>query len=219
MKYYNRTNTCDRCGISFEKASGNPYREYNKDGYWTGRWLCLNCYKKDYDRRPNCGHSLEKEMTDRRIGNQDPYSSNAKGDMFEELTCIWRGVKNLNIENDNYKWSIDHSRDPELGIIQTRGRFYDHINRCWTQNWEDEHNKEFDNLIFYCASKDGENIERIYIFPKKEIIKRRCLTIVKNPSRGVQWYEKYRVKDEELLRMVNDIWRDIIKRKRIKKDV
>lgn len=40
MTYYNRTNTCDRCGINFDKATGNPYRECNKEGNWTGRWDC-----------------------------------------------------------------------------------------------------------------------------------------------------------------------------------
>ena len=44
----------------------------------------------------------------------------------------------------------------------------------------------------YCASKDRKDIERIYIFPMEEISKRKTITIVKNPSKGKLWYEKYK---------------------------
>lgn len=66
----------------------------------------------------------------------------------------------------------------------------------WKQECKREHNKEFHNLIFYCISHDGKTIERIYIFPKSEIVKRVGFAIVKSPtrvgSRYDQWYEKYR---------------------------
>lgn len=64
-------------------------------------------------------------------------------------------------------------------------------------------------MICYCADKNGVNIERIYIFPKEEIVKRTGTKITKNPSRGEQWYEKYRVKDEEEIKKVNGIWKKI----------
>lgn len=216
MKYYNRANTCDRCGENFGNVSGHPYREYDKERNWTGKWLCHKCYKKDYDKRPGCGHSLEKDVTDRRTGNQNPNSGSAKGDLFEELTCIWRGVKNLNIENDDYGSPIDHSRDPELGIIQTKGKLYDNRSGYWTfGDLKSEHKKDFDNLILYCMDKDMNIVERVYIVPKCEVIKRSGITIVKNSFRGPGWYEKYRVKDEGTLKIINDIWINIIiKRKR-----
>lgn len=64
-------------------------------------------------------------------------------------------------------------------------------------------------MICYCADKNGENIERIYIFPWKEVYA-TTITIVKNPSRGVQWYEQYRI-DEETCKKVNEIYQKIIK--------
>ncbi len=205
MKYYNRTNTCDRCGIKFEVATGHPYREYNKERDWTGKWLCKNCYNI---KRPNCTHAIIKSLTDRRTGNQDPNSSNAKGDKFQKVTCIWLDVDDLNIINDNYISPIDHSRHPKLGIIQTNGRFYDSYNQWWQLGTKRSIKKDFDNLVFYCARKDIK-IERIYIFPQTEILKRQTITIVKNPSKGSLWYEQYRVTDEETIKKVNDIWKKI----------
>lgn len=121
------------------------------------------------------------------------------------MTCIWRGVKNLNIENDSYRSPIDHSRDPELGIIQTRGRV---INRKW---WnipvEYEHGKEFDNLVFYCVDKGFRNIIRIYIIPRKEIENRNSVSITNDSL--PRWYDEYRV-DEEIVKKVNKIFHSII---------
>lgn len=204
--YYNRTNTCDRCKIEKLKPH-KAYREYvikDKKDVWTGRWLCNKCFLK--------------RSTDRRTGNLDPNSEQAKGDLFEELTCKWRGVKNLNIDNDNFNSPIDHSRDPELGIIQTKGallgeRFVGILKyECWGFNAEHEIEKEFDHLLFYCASRDMKNIERVYIFPWEEILKRTSVCIYKNPSMSINihWYEKYRVKDELILKQINDIWTKIL---------
>lgn len=47
MTYYNRTNTCDGCGINFDIATSHPCRQQNKEGNWTGKWLCHNCYSKE----------------------------------------------------------------------------------------------------------------------------------------------------------------------------
>lgn len=216
MTYYNRTNTCDRCKISFEKATGHPYREYNKEGNWTGKWDCRSCWRK-YD--PNSDHNVMKSLADRRTGNQNPNSSDVKGDRFQLLTCRWRStvstvpVEDLNKKLNNYHSPIDHSLDSELGIPQTRGKLYDSYNRRWLfGSFGREWNKKFDHEICYCASKDGKIIERLYIFPIEEIKdKRTSIGIVKNPINNIPWYEKYRVIDEKILKKVNDIWKEIVK--------
>lgn len=90
------------------------------------------------------------------------------------------------------------------------GKRYNKYNRANTcdSNLKKEHKKNFDVLICYCASKDGKIIERIYIFPKEEIVKRSSIAIYKNPSKG-SWYEKYRVKDENTLKRVNELFKKI----------
>lgn len=59
-------------------------------------------------------------------------------------------------------------------------------------------------MICYCADKNGENIERIYIFPWRDIYT-KAITIVKNPSRGIPWYDQYKI-DEEICKQVNKIY-------------
>ncbi len=208
---------CSRCGISFDKTAGHPLREYDKEGNWTGKWDCINCYEK-FD--PNSKGNIIKSIGNRRTENLDPNSSQAKGDIFEELTCRWRStvstvpVENLNKKNDNYTRGtpIDHTIDSELGIIQTQGRLYDPYNTRWSfSGIEREWKKKFDVMICYCANKDKTLIERIYIIPfKKEIKdKRKSIGIYKNPNTWPPWYERYRIKDKKILDHVNKIYQMI----------
>lgn len=224
MKYYNRTNTCDRCreeGRETKLEPGKAYSEKDNNKNWTGRWLCNKChsknYNKEYNKRPDSHCNIIKSFRDRRTGNLNPNSSQAKGDNFEELTRIWRSmvsvipVENLNKKLDNYNSPIDHSRDSELGIPQTKGRLYNSKNGLWSfGGLERESGKKFDVIICYCASKDGKIIERLYIFPKEEIEDMKGITITRDSSRRAAWYEKYRIKDEETLKNINDIWNKII---------
>jgi hypothetical protein len=105
-----------------------------------------------------------------------------------------RKLKVISIISDNFKLKCDLSADPEFGIIQVKTR------RLIEARWQVSQfeNLNFDHVILICIY--GKNIERIYIFPKNEAIKRRSLTIYKNPSRGT-WYDNpkngYRV-DEKL---------------------
>lgn len=203
---------CCICEKDLLKDS-HPYREYDKEGNWTGKWLCVNCHgKEDRKNNPNNLDNKKKLLRNCRTGNQNPNSNTAKGDKFEELTCRWMGVKNLNKENDNYSAGtpIDHSPDSEGKIFQTAGRLYSSRNGRWNfSSLEREWKKKFDYMICYCASKDGKMIERIYKIPKSEIINIKGITIVKNPSRG-GWYEKYRVTDKDAIKKVNEIWKEIL---------
>ncbi len=210
---------CDRCG---EKLKiGKALREYNIEGNWTFRWVCKNCYEK-YD--PNSYHNIIKSMANRRIGNLDPNSEHAKGDNFEELTSLWKGVKILSKENDKYCGPLDHSIDSKGKRPETKGRFYNSTYKWWNfAPLDSDWNKEFDYEICYCVSEDGNVIERIYEIPKKEIIGRRCIGIYKSPMNShntsiiIPWYDKYRVIDEETIKIVNDIWNKIIIDKTIRK--
>lgn len=216
-KYYHKYTICNRCGndksrLKFKNFDGKPvyawYVEYNEEKNWTGNWLCESCYKKEKYKNGDTNANLINEMRDRRTGNLDPNSSQAKGDLFEELTCRWRGVKNLNKENDNYRLPVDHSPDSELGIIDTKGSFYSKkTTHEWAFNTEREYRKDVDNIICYCLSKDEKYIVIIYIFPRKEF-KRNRIYIYENPVRGV-WYNKYRV-DENTVKIVDDIFQKII---------
>lgn len=217
---YNETNTCDRCRKT-KLYPGYAYKEKDLNGKWTGKWICKKCQLKDYNNYPDSYNNARKQLADRRTGNLDPSSSQAKGDDTQLLSCLWLDIKDLNIDKDNYVTPIDHSRHPMLGVPLTQGRRYNSFERMWCFTHLDrDRDKEFDVLIAYCISKDGRKIERIYIFPKEEVIKRKTISIYKNPmnTRGtnsiIPWYEQYRIKDEEVIVKVDDIWNKIIEKRR-----
>lgn len=195
---------CDEGNLT----SKTTYSECDEKGYRTGRWFCIGCYKKEEYKKGKTGANIINEMRDHRTNNLDPNCSSAKGDLFEELTSIWREIKRLSVENDNYRLPYDHSRDPELGIIDTKGSYFSKSTSYeWVFNTERECRKDVDNVICYCLSKDGKYIARIYIFPKIEFFRKK-ICIYDNPVRTV-WYEKYRITDEDTIIKVNNIWKDI----------
>jgi hypothetical protein len=210
---------CHRCGEKAER------RERDTIGIWTGKYVCMSHYKSDYymdivKNDPNSQDNIIKALAGSRTGDLDLNSNTGKGKKFEKLSSIYFGVDNLNVKNDNYCWPIDHSRHPILGTLQTQGRFfYTYIGTYGGWLFDDldrEWSKKFGHMILWCASKNGKRIERGYIIPKNEIydpetdLGRRSITIVKNPSKGVQWHEQYRIKDPEELKKINDIWQKIV---------
>lgn len=93
---------------------------YDKDMNWTGEWFCKQCYNRYYQKNyPLSGHNIIKQMAKSRMGNLKLDTARAIGNIFEAITCKVRGVKSLNLENDDFRCPIDHSSDPELGIGNT----------------------------------------------------------------------------------------------------
>lgn len=224
VKSYNMTNICSKCREEKEKnddeltdknilyPKNSLFCEIDKNGKKIDEWICYRHYKR---YSPNSYDNIRKSLTDRRTGSLKDRTK-ILGDNCEELTCKWRGLNNLNKENDNYLSPIDHSRDSELGIIQTKGRLLVKLDEKWNfGSFYIELEKEFNNMICYCISSDEKIIERIYIFPKKEIERVTGITIYKNPVNAhgtpiISRYEQYRVKDEKVLEEVNKIWNKII---------
>lgn len=215
---YNETNTCDRCGNDLIPTKAT--REYKEEN-WTGKWICNICYLHDYNEyhKDDRRNYTKETYISRRKGILNPNSNAAKGDRAEELTSKWRGVKVLSKELDHYELPYDHSMDPELGVIQTKSKLYDPYNKSWSARWKNEHDKIFDYLIYYCLSSDGTVVERIYIFPNNEVVKRSGISIYShslNIGRGskLAWYEEYRVKDDNIMMCVNHLWKEIIENRK-----
>lgn len=220
--HYNKTNTCDRCKENNKETKLVPtktYKEYDDGGNWTNRWLCQNCWHNDYNKKPGSYQYMMKSLGDRRIGNQDQNHTNVIGDNFEKLSEIVFSATNLNKTNDNFNYPIDHLNN-ELGYFQTKGCTYNSTERCWRQHFASLHNAinngfDFRFLIIYCTNKERNIIERTYKIPKEECLKRKSIGIYKNPTNNVShpivpWYERYRIKDEDLIKKINDTWKHII---------
>lgn len=221
-KRYNETNMCPNilkngeiCGRSL--IQGNTCMERDLSGNQTGNYVCQRCYNNIYSAKlPDSHNNIMKLLRNIRTGNQDPNSNQAKGDNSQELACMLYGWEDLNKKFDNYRYPID-CYDPKTELYyQIKSALYDSSRRSWHEYWENVHNTDFVSLIFFCKSKDGQIIERIYKFPKKEVIFSKTVEIFKNPSpsRG-SWVEKFRVKDSDELKKVNDIWKEILAEKKM----
>lgn len=214
-KHYNDAYACDRCGKSFkELGSMHPHKEYDEKGYWTGRWDCPRCREK-YD--PGSHSNMRKSLRNCRTGNQNPNHESSKGDDCIELSCIMYGYVDLNKKYDNYTTGVD-CQDPVTELLyQIRGKRYNNMNGRWDSgSLGREWYKDYEGMVYFCLSKDGKMVERIYRIPSLEIKKRKGISIYKihrshmKNSKNLYWYEKYRVDDEEELKRANDIWQKII---------
>lgn len=207
---------CPRC-IEYKDVTensilcpGNACREKDKDGNETGEYICFKHWSRNYQRYDhNSTNNVIKSMANCRTGNISPDSENAKGDKCAKLACLEFEWIDLNKKNDNYCSPID-CYDPKTGLYhQVRGKLYEPKYRSWhLTSIEGEWTKKYRDMVFYCINEDGYRIERIYIIPLQEINIRKGITIYKNPSRGAQWYEKYRVTEEEL-KISNKIYQKI----------
>lgn len=208
-----KTFICDRCKISFNRTTGNPCKERDKEGNETGRWLCNKCKAKYYYNMPGSHGNIIKSLRDCRTGNLNPNSEYAKADNSQELACELYGWIDLNKENDSYTTPID-CYDPKTGLYhQIKMRCYSSKRRSWPfSDFRDEWEKIFEDMICFCISEDGNVVERIYKFPEKIVKDKSGVQIYKNPSRGGGgWYYEYRIRNEDELKRANDIWKEVIK--------
>lgn len=236
-KFYNKTNICPTCrkdnnitdkSILYPKNACHDISEYGKK---MNRYVCVRHYGMNYGRYvPNSRNNIIKSLRDRRTGSLKD-EGNILGDNCEDLTEKWLGAKRLATKYDKYSTlPLDHDPIQKHILImignklvdlygkvpQTKGRHYDPTYGFWSARIVKEYNKKFDILILYCVSEDRKVVERIYIFPKEDIITISGVTICKNPTDCagdsiIGMYEKYRIIDQEELKKVNNIWKEIIK--------
>ncbi len=235
---YNETNICPRCreenGITDRSIlyPGRTYREKNKDGKKTGKWVCSKHWSRYYNNYdPNSWNNIRKGLANYNIDNQNPNSSQAKGDKGEELLSTWKNYKNLG--KKDY-----HSRrdflDEETGMYyQVKTSYYNPIETCWSASFQNEIKSigkgfMFKDLYLFCISEDGKRVERVYRIPEKEIeiseegiTKRTIIKVYKNPTDSwgnhiTPWYEQYRISNEnEELKKLNEMWREITMQKNL----
>lgn len=225
---YNRTNVCPRCREEDKITDksilypGNVGLDINKEGKRTGEWVCALHYKRHYERYgPSSCSNIIKSLRNRRTGNLNN-SNHLLGDNCQKCTCLWLGTKDLNELYDNYISPYDHTLIPEgmslvIGdklvdlsekIPQTKGKRYSPKDKGYHfSNIEREWSKEFDIMILYCIGENGDHIERIYVIPKSDIIGRVTIGIYLN---NYGWSKKYRVSNQEEMKIVDKIWQGII---------
>ena len=178
-------------------------------------FLCLSCYRKEKYKNGGMTVNLLQSIKNCRTNNQNPNHEATKGDNTIELACILYGWEDLNKKYDNYTTSID-CYDPKTGLYhQIQGRCYSMEYGRWPfGNLKNEWDKTYENMICFCFDKDWNIVKRIYKFPQDVVVEHMTgINIVKNPSRGISWYEGCRETNEDELRKANELWKEILERR------
>lgn len=203
--YYNETNICPICREEKERYGIEL----------SDRSILFP--KNSRHKKNECGEICDIYVCNRHshsiIGNRDPNSSNAKGNKGEELLCKLKGYTNLNRKYGKYP--IDCIDEITGDYYQVKIANYNSIEGCWSQIFKNEYRSirqgfRFRNLHLFCIHEDKQTIERYYEIPEKEL--KQSISIRKNPSKGFQWYEKYRIYDHMVLERINDIWKRMLER-------
>lgn len=232
---YNMTNICPICreenNITDKSIlyPGNSRHETDKNGKKIDEYVCrIHGLRRYQIYDSNSTLNAHKLLAHRRTGNLNN-SEHILGDNCQRHAYEWLGCEDLNKKNDNYCTPIDCSPiHGGISIIiggkllnlsgkvpQIKGRRYNPIYRRWATHIYSELGKKFDILILYCISEYGNAIDRIYIFPKEEIVGITGISITEHPTDNVGdakigWYEEYRVTGEDDLKKADKIWKNII---------
>ena len=157
------------------------FRYYDDEGNWTGKYICKNCHNKI--------------KTDCRNRNLDPLSTVGKGFIGEMIIAKYLGLKNCNLELDNFNARFDISPDSGYKRIQVKTPSL--IGGKWKATIGKTHN--FDTVFIVCMDKNEpwKDIKRMYIVPEEELHNDIQIDIYddwpKIRRAKFEWIEKYRV--------------------------
>jgi hypothetical protein len=196
---YNETDTCDRCQIgklSPEKA----FREYDRCGGETGKWLCKSCWDKDpgSDNTRN----LVKSMAKCRLIGFDKNHGSYRTILSETVVAKVHKCEYINIENDDFNCCID-LRDKNLGDIDVKAVSPDDRDYFGFRT-----RRKCDCDTYICIGMDNtwNNIEAVYIIPNEDkIIDISMIKIARHPKHG-STYGCYKVDPKPY----NDIYHDLV---------
>lgn len=142
----------------------------------------------------NCQGKHEQHISQWRNGELDPSSPLGRGFIGQQIVANTYKIDDCNIKMDNFSFYVDLSKHPEYGYCEIRTRSLN-VNYQWT--FDTNRPQEYDTLILVCMDNKypWKDVERVYVIAW-DIIVNRCMisvTITKNPSKGVQWYDEFRI--------------------------
>lgn len=189
---------CDSSDTYIDNSGVHQWFKYRDEkGNWDRKsYICSRCYYRNHYHNviksdPNSTVGTMKSMAKYRNKQLSKYSNIGKGFIGEQIIVNTRGLKNCNIELDNFHSKFDLSVDLEYGNIQVKTASLSY------GIWSVSHiHGIFDTLFLICMDKNWKNVERVYVVPISEFYDRTHIAIVKNPLRYFQWYEKYRVDEK-----------------------
>ena len=197
---HNSTETCYRCGGSFNEVIGHPYKEKDKDGKWLGIWDCINCWNK-YDL--NSVNNRKKLNADCRNNNLDPNSNQGVGYITAVLVKKFLGIEDCFDITNNFNYpKYDMIEHEDWGLIDAKGSsLLIHQNKLYHQFHT---NKNKNANFFFCIGydEDRKHVKVVFIIPNDEDISE--LDAISIPYNGYSKYNKCKESEEEVKK-----WDDI----------
>ena len=223
---YNEGNRCEFITEDNKRCPENLHPRNARNFIIDGKsiWYCEkhgNVYRK---RLPNSTNNIIKYMRGSRTGSLNPDCGRSEGNITQRLVKELYDWEDLNAKYDNYETPVDFA-DKDGKLHQVQGRRYNPINRWWVfTHWDNEFNKEYEDMICICKSEDGKMVEEIYKFPPSVVKGQTGVSIFRYDAKGrpykLGWYEQYRVKGvqrEDELKKANDILKRILEEENKKK--
>lgn len=192
---HNSTETCYRCGISFDEVPGHPKREKDKDGKWLGIWDCSNCWEK-YDF--NSEYNKRKLEADCRNNNLDSNSAPGIGYIVAVLVKKFLGIEDDCFDmtgNFNYP-EYDMIEHEDWGLIDVKGSSLLTEYGYLYYKFHTNKNKKAD--FFFCIGydKDRKHVIEVFIIPNNEDISK--LNNISIPYNGNSKYNIFKESEEEV---------------------
>ena len=152
----------------WRRYKGDDWRNYkagSKTGEWDGKsYLCGNCYGRIISNFPDSRNSSLKKIANCRNRQVDPDSTHGKGHIAEQIVTKTLGIKNYNLESDNFCSEFDAYDPIKFHRIDVKGPSL--IDGVWTATVR---RKNFDNLFILCMSSDYNCVIKVYIIQKESL--------------------------------------------------
>lgn len=168
---------------------------YDEKGNWDKKSrMCTYCYMDIYKSSSDSQQYFRKSQAKSRIGNFNRFEMPGKAVIGQWIGGKTLGLKDLNIEKNNFREPIDLSTHSIYGSIDVKIATYNHINDQWRFGGI-RHN--FDNLLALCMDRYElwRDVDCVYMIPIAYISVEN-ITITKNLSPRRSKWEKFRIDEK-----------------------
>lgn len=178
-----------------KKTDVATWRNRKVNGIWDGKnYYCDSCH-----------HKLKRKCRNKDVEKDSRFG---KGFRIEQVIAKTLGIKNCNIELDNFNLVFDLYDPIKYKDIQSRSAGPSIRKATWKDKeyfydvWHLPIDlPEYDTFFAVCMSKGYDNIERMYAIPSEKLPISVGLTIYKDPN-NKPWYEEFIIDEKPY----NDIY-------------
>lgn len=156
---------------------------------------CSVCHKKIEYNTPGTYANAKKLQADCRNENLDSSSSSGRGFIGVQIVAHRYGIDDCNIKMDNFRFYVDLSKISGYGYSEVKTSSFSKTYGRWKFNTDRV--QEYDTAFLVCMDNNWpwKDVDRLYAIPWEVVVNRNkwSISITKNPSKGVQWYEEFRI--------------------------